>query len=350
MGQSPSSDSCNASGIGLPFYQGNADFGKEHPVPKVWCDDPKKTALAGDILISVRAPIGAVNIASEKCCIGRGLAAIRSHSDTISQGFLKQQLLARKSLLESKGTGSTFRAVGKKVLLDFPIRLYPLREQVQIEERLKRLLLGISVCERYLAKLDDLRKSRFVEMFGDFRANSFNWQVLAFEQFAKIDTHMTTDFERYADLPHIGIDSIESNTGNLIGYRTVKEDGVRSGKYPFTAKHIIYSKIRPALNKVALPHFSGVCSADAYPILPNDNICDRVFLAYAMRSEYFLDYILPLSTRSRMPKVNKEALSGFEMPLPPLSLQQEFASFVAQVDKLEFRCTGTPDEGDNAVR
>ena len=72
---------------------------------------------------------------------------------------------------------------------------------------------------------------------------------------------MTTDYEKYADYPHIGIDSIEKETGLLKGYRTVTEDGEISGKYVFTSSHIIYSKIRPNLNEVALPSFDGLCSA-----------------------------------------------------------------------------------------
>lgn len=182
----------------------------------------------------------------------------------------------------------------------------------------------------------ELEKCRFAEMFGDFKTNPYSWDVYSFNQFASIDTHMTKDYASFADAPHVGIDSIESCTGELIGYRTVREDNVRSGKYVFGPDHIIYSKIRPALNKVALPDFEGVCSADAYPILPNKSLCNRVFLAYVMRSDYFLEYILPLSGRAQMPKVNKKALMGFSMPLPPLTLQQEFADFAAEVDKSRF--------------
>lgn len=162
------------------------------------------------------------------------------------------------------------------------------------------------------------------------------WAIKNFSEFAKIDGNMTTDYERYADYPHIGIDSIEKGTGELKGYRTVREDGVVSGKYLFTPQHIIYSKIRPNLNKVALPSFSGLCSADAYPILPNPENCNRIFLAIAMRSEYFLDYILQFSSRTNLPKVNRKEISGFSMPLPPLTLQKQFATFVAETDKLKF--------------
>ena len=170
-------------------------------------------------------------------------------------------------------------------------------------------------------------------MFGDYKTNSKGWPVEPFNSFAKIDANMTTEYEKFADYPHIGIDSIEKETGVLSGYRTVKEDNVISGKYYFTPEHIIYSKIRPNLNKVALPDFDGLCSADAYPILPIEGKCNRVFLAYDMRSRFFLDYILQFCNRTNLPKVNRREVAGFRTPLPPIELQNIFAVFVAQVDK-----------------
>lgn len=173
-------------------------------------------------------------------------------------------------------------------------------------------------------------------MFGDFKTNSRNWPIEKFSVFASIDAVMKADYEKYANYPHIGIDSIEKNTGELKGYRTVREDNVISGKYIFTPRHIIYSKIRPNLNKVALPSFTGLCSADAYPIMPNKQNCNRVFFATVLRSNYFLDYILQYSARTNFPKVNRQEISGFRMPLPPIDLQNQFAAFFEQVDKSKF--------------
>ena len=141
--------------------------------------------------------------------------------------------------------------------------------------------------KKELVLLDNLIKARFVEMFGDLKANNKDWPVMSFCDFAIIDTNMIHDFEGYEDYPHIGIDSIEKDTGNISGYRTVRDDGVISGKYVFTPEHIIYSKIRPNLNKVALPDFEGVCSADAYPIKPVAKKSNRVFLANMLRSPVF---------------------------------------------------------------
>ena len=88
MGQSPESSSYNERGDGIPFFQGNADFGERYPVTRIWCNKPTKIANAGDILISVRAPIGALNYAREVCCIGRGLAAITPDSSKFSTEFI----------------------------------------------------------------------------------------------------------------------------------------------------------------------------------------------------------------------------------------------------------------------
>lgn len=195
--------------------------------------------------------------------------------------------------------------------------------------------------KKLISVTDELVKSQFIEMFGDPVTNPNGWPILPFEEFANIDANMTTDYAKYADYPHIGIDSIEKDTGKLSGYRTVAEDSVKSGKYIFSPKHIIYSKIRPNLNKVALPAFHGLCSADAYPILCKDN-CNRLYLAFVLRSRWFLEYIIPFSGRSNMPKVNREQINGFHWPLPPLELQEQFAAFIQQSDKSKFavlRCS-----------
>ena len=333
MGQSPSSDSYNENGHGVPFFQGNADFGERYPVTRKWCSAPTKMAAPEDILISVRAPIGAMNYAKEECCIGRGLAALTPNREKVVPEYIFWLLKGKNEELNCKGTGSTFKAIGRNILEETLVPNISLEKQTECAIILEKTYRVILSRKQQLQKLDELVKARFVELFGDLKSNPMEWPVVPFTEFAKIDGNMTTDYEKYADYPHIGIDSIEKGTGALKGYRTVREDGVISGKYIFTPQHIIYSKIRPNLNKVALPDFEGLCSADAYPILPNHSNCNRVFLAIALRSEYFLEYILQFSSRTNLPKVNRKEITGFRMPLPPLKLQEQFAAFVEQTDK-----------------
>lgn len=209
-------------------------------------------------------------------------------------------------------------------------------KQISIVKQLDLISDTIANYTNQIENLDNLVKARFIEMFGDLRTNNKNWQVVSFNECASIDTNMIRDFDGYEDYPHIGIDSIEKDTGRIFGYRTISEDGVISGKYLFTPKHIIYSKIRPNLNKVALPDFIGLCSADAYPILVKDTVCTREYFGYTLRSRIFLDYILAFSSRTNLPKVNKSQVEGFKLPLPPIELQNQFADFVQQVDKSRF--------------
>ena len=251
--------------------------------------------------------------------------------------YLYYALKSQQDKLMKLRSGACMPNIKKSDLTEFEFEYdFDINNQTVVVDQLNETERLILLRKQQLAKLDELVKSRFIEMFGDLKSNPHNWQYKNFLDVADIDTVMVSDYEKYADFPHIGIDSIEKNTGRLFGYRTIAEDGVISGKYLFTARHIIYSKIRPNLNKVALPDFDGLCSADAYPILPKENVCLRIYLGYVMRSEFFLDYILPFSRRANMPKVNKEQLSGFNLPVPDIELQRQFAAFVEQIDKTKF--------------
>ena len=166
MGQSPESSSYNERGDGIPFFQGNADFGERYPVTRIWCNKPTKIANAGDILISVRAPIGALNYAREVCCIGRGLAAITPDSSKFSTEFIYWLLKGKNAELNSKGTGSTFKAIGRKVLEETMIPDYGFEQQHACAVNLEKVYAIIQMRRQELLKLDELIKARFVEMFA----------------------------------------------------------------------------------------------------------------------------------------------------------------------------------------
>ena len=278
---------------------------------------------------------------------GMNLLCLRPNKNLVDSRYASYYLSSEAFLHQIPGitkksvNQASFNVAALKELT-FPISSMEVQQTVaDILDKANEL---IALRKEQLAKLDELVKARFIELFGDLKSNPMEWPVVPFTEFAKIDGNMTTDYEKYADYPHIGIDSIEKGTGALKGYRTVREDGVISGKYIFTPQHIIYSKIRPNLNKVALPDFEGLCSADAYPILPNHSNCNRVFLAIALRSEYFLEYILQFSSRTNLPKVNRKEITGFRMPLPPLKLQEQFAAFVEQTDKSKVAVQKALDE------
>ena len=111
MGQSPKSEDYNHSGHGMPFLQGNAEFGPHHPTPKIYCPTAKKHAQAGNILLSVRAPVGALNIADQKYGIGRGLCAIQTKADRLERDYARYLFEVVRTELNVVATGSTYDAV-----------------------------------------------------------------------------------------------------------------------------------------------------------------------------------------------------------------------------------------------
>lgn len=137
MGQSPSSEDCNQDGIGIPFLQGNADFGQTSPRPRSYCDCAAKMAMCGDLLFSVRAPVGAINVADQKYGIGRGLCAIRGTSEIHSTYLRYMMELARDALL-SVATGSTYEAVSVEQVASVRFLKPSWAEQKIIAEFLER--------------------------------------------------------------------------------------------------------------------------------------------------------------------------------------------------------------------
>lgn len=116
MGQSPKSEYYNTDGIGEPFHQGVAEFGEHFPTTRKWCTTDGRRAYTGDVLLSVRAPVGRINLAGSEMIIGRGLAALRSKTDR--QALLLSQLKHVFAEEDSMGGGTIFKAIGKKELAD----------------------------------------------------------------------------------------------------------------------------------------------------------------------------------------------------------------------------------------
>jgi restriction endonuclease S subunit len=157
MGQSPESRFYNDKGEGLPFFQGKTEFGALYPTVRKWCSEPNKIAEAGNILLSVRAPVGPTNIAVEKCCIGRGLASIRA-KESIDQKYLLHYFRHIQPWLSEQGTGSTFAAVSGDFVRTLQVNLAPLPEQKRIADKLDSLLARIDTCRDHLDRIPTILK------------------------------------------------------------------------------------------------------------------------------------------------------------------------------------------------
>ena len=318
MGQSPSSDTYNFDGIGLPFFQGNADFGEEHPTPSTWCSEPKKTARKGDILISVRAPIGAVNTATEECCIGRGVAAIRPDESLLNAAFLKYHLIAKRPELERAGTGSTFTAVGKKALSKLEVRLYSLDDQLKMSRRLDVLSENIRTAREQLTMLDYLVKSRFIEMFGDPIDAVSNYRL---GDLADMKAGSATTSNDIVSSP--GPSLYPCFGGN--GLRGYSKSPTHDGIYPLIGRQgALCGNVQIA---------RGTFRATEHAVVVDcGGKCNPEWLYHFLR----LDDLGRLSSGAAQPGLSVKNLKRVPIKLPAQNEQEEFVHFATETDKLRF--------------
>ena len=131
MGQSPPGNTYNETGDGLPFLQGSAEFGDHFPYPNRWCSEPTRVAQAGDLLVSVRAPVGDTNFADCEIAFGRGLARIRT-SEHAGADYLRLVIQGEVQRLNRNAGSGMFASITAKNLRGFLVSLPPLAEQRRI--------------------------------------------------------------------------------------------------------------------------------------------------------------------------------------------------------------------------
>ena len=344
MGQSPDSSSYNEEEKGLPFYQGNADFGELYPTARVWCDAPKKIASEGDILISVRAPIGALNYASEDCCIGRGLAAITIKNEA-EKNYVYHLLKARKTDLNSKGTGSTFKAIGKSVLEEVQVPVIS-REQQEISMQLMDTIENvIRQRKKELRLLDELVKARFVEMFGDPIQNPKGYPV---HQLSEYITSLTSGSRGWAQY------CVDDGEEWFITIKNVKDchistDNMQPVNAPDNAE-AKRTKVQEGDLLISITADLGrtgvvtkeIAGHGAYInqhlscIRINRDVLNPVFVAHYMESPAGKEQFVAKNQSAVKAGLNFNSINSLKLMVPPLAEQNRFIDFIAQVDKSKF--------------
>ncbi|HEA31456.1 MAG TPA: restriction endonuclease subunit S [Leeuwenhoekiella sp.] len=211
---------------------------------------------------------------------------------------------------------------------------FPIPKEIDDQKRIAQVL---SDCENLIAQrkesialLDKLMKSTFLEMFGDRKGEEVSMGEVINIQNGLVDPNT----KPYSEMYHVGGANIEPNTGKLINLKKAGNENLISGKYLFEPGYLLYSKIRPYLNKVSVMDFTGICSADVYPIKPkNSKKLNIHFLKYELQSQRFLSHAKNNSGRANIPKINRKALNAYKFKLAGPEKQLQFAEIVEKAEQ-----------------
>lgn len=348
MGQSPASDSYNDNGEGVPFFQGNADFGERYPVARKWCSAPMKMAEPEDILISVRAPIGALNYAKEECCIGRGLAALTPNKSKILPEYMFWLLKGKNAELNSKGTGSTFKAIGRKVLEEILVPDIGMKQQMEYAVNLEKINGIIQLRKQELQKLDDLIKSRFVEMFGN-ETEFDKWPYCTVGDVADVCVGVVIKpTQYYADK---GIPAFRSlNIGEMYvkdsDWVYFTEEGHQKNQKSVVHKNdvLVVRSGAPGTACVATEKYDGYNAVDIIIAHPDNSKVNSTFLAAFTNMPHGVNQIRERTGGAAQQHFNVGGYKAMRLIMPSIELQNQFAAFVAQIDKSKLTIQKSLDE------
>ena len=346
MGQSPpSSDYSESPDIGLPFLQGTADFTDRFPQPQTYCVTPNKIAEPNDILLSVRAPVGELNIADRIYGIGRGLCAVRTGT-TSTQNYLWWALHWARTQLSLEATGSTYEAVAVEDVSNLLIPVWNTASQTAIADYL----------DRKTAVIDDLlaEKQRLLEVLAEKRQALITQAVSrgldpdvplrdsGVEWLGEIPEHWETVKGKYLfdiysgyapdavnfegeDLNYFKVDDLNKNPGSL--YMNSSSNSIGKDRHITLpeAPIILFPKRGAAIatNKVKIIENAGVYDTNLMGLKPNEKI-EIEFLVYSLLARGLWD----MADVSTVPQINNKHINPMAFPVPGRSEQQAIVQYL----------------------
>ena len=211
---------------------------------------------------------------------------------------------------------------------------YPsLSEQEKIVAELDCLSGIIEKKKQQLKELDNLAQSIFYEMFGDPIENDKGWKTSPIKDVAPQQVYKGNVPCVNGKYWLLNLDVVVSNTGEVLQKCYFELSEIGNSTITFSPENVLYSKLRPYLNKVVLPNDIGYATSELIPLCPNKDFLDRVFLAHLLRSSQFVTYISNKVAGAKMPRVSMGEFRTFPVMLPPLALQQDFASKIESIEK-----------------
>ena len=316
--------------IGNILSDGNVDldncvFTEEKPKDKFY-------SRKGDIYIALSgATTGKVAIMNSDnvFAINQRVGIVRNQS-CVPNDYLKYFLISKSNQILKEAAGCAQPNISPKQISRYDIPILSEMSMRSISDKLNKIKKVITSYETELDLLDDLTKARFVEMFGLPVSNSKQYPIKKMKEIAPV-VQYNGEYSQQVWL--LNLDMVESQTGRVLDYNMIDLDDVGNSTCKFDTSNVLYSKLRPYLNKVVIPDKKGYATSELVPLQPKKDVINREYLAYLLRSDEFVGMINEKVAGAKMPRVSMSEFREFNVPIPPLSLQNQFADFVRETDK-----------------
>lgn len=344
MGQSPPSSTYNTEKKGLPFFQGKKEFGELYPSVEKWCSEPNKFAESGDVLLSVRAPVGPTNLAFEKCCIGRGLASIRPNLEFIVTKFILYYFQNFEIEISSKGQGSTFQAISGKELRNLKIPLPPLAEQQRIVSKLDNLFADINeaigLLEENIVHTQALMGSVLDEIYsnGDTMLKDTCNVGPKKSEIKNLADDLEVSFLPMKDLNEHDI--------NFIPNEVKKIGEVYKGYTYFAEGDVLLAKVTPCFENgkagLAKDLINGIGfgSSEYHILRPKENTLPEWIYFAVLTEQFRVTGKENMTGAGGLKRIPRAFLEEWKIPVPDLATQRKQIQRIVQIQedtkKLEF--------------
>ncbi|MBN2269942.1 MAG: N-6 DNA methylase [Sedimentisphaerales bacterium] len=323
-GQSPPSESYNETGTGIPFYQGKTEFGEMFiGAPKTWTTDPQRFAESGDILISVRAPVGPVNLANQRLCIGRGLAAIKPIEGKLMPSYTFYFLRSQEEYIKGDA-GAVFASINRSQIEAIQIPLPPLEVQ-------KRIVAEIEGYQKVIngarAVIDNYRPH--IPIHPD-------WPILRLQEVCDKITDGTHRTPIYTDsgVPFLRVTDI-THSNDSKKFITSKEHAELIKRCKPEVGDVLYSK-NGTIGVAKLVDWDWEFSIFVSLALlkPKRARLDSRYLESFLNSDDALSQATARSKSGTVTNLHLEEINEMNIPLPPLEIQHEIVAEIEAEQKL----------------
>ena len=356
MGQSASPESMNYEGDGVPFLQGCSEFGSVHPTPEKFSTSPPKVCSAGDWLMSVRAPVGKINLANAGYGIGRGLCAVRAFNGMSDPRFLGYALVAAVPELQSNATGSTYDAVAISDVADMVIGLPPLpeqraiadfldRETAKIDDLIAKQKELISISSEAHSALECRSITHGLDGYSNLKSTGItwwdkipvHWELKPLKYLVRPDRYITYGIVQAGPhiedgVPYIRTTDLSGSELPLSGYlKTSKEIDESYARSRVLAGEIVIA-IRSTVGrslKVPFELNGANLTQGTARISPNKEL-DADYLLLVLNSAAALSGFTSMAKGATFKEITLEMLRNFIIPVPPKSEQ---LAIVAHIEK-----------------